>query len=50
MGRIKKIQARGGRVVVLDPRRTETAQQLGEHYFIKPASDAYFLLKIFDIV
>lgn len=50
MGRIKKIQARGGRVVVLDPRRTETAQQLGEHYFIKPASDVYFLSAILNVL
>ncbi len=50
MGRIKKINARGGRVVVLDPRRTETAQQLGEHYFIKPASDVYFLSAILNVL
>ena len=50
MGRIKKIQSRGGRVVVLDPRRTETAQQLGEHYFIKPASDVYFLSAILNVL
>ncbi len=50
MGRIKKIEARGGRVVVLDPRRTETAQQLGEHYFIKPASDVYFLSALLNVL
>jgi len=50
MGRIKKINARGGRVVILDPRRTETAQQLGEHHFIKPASDVYFLSAILNVI
>ena len=50
MGRIKKIQARGGRVVILDPRRTETAQQLGEHHFIKPASDVYFLSAMLNVM
>ncbi|MFO1390928.1 MAG: molybdopterin-dependent oxidoreductase [Agitococcus sp.] len=50
MGRIKKIQARGGRVVILDPRRTETAQQVGEHHFIKPASDVYFLAALLNVL
>ena len=50
MGRIKKIQARGGRVVILDPRRTETAQQVGEHHFIKPASDVYFLAAFLQVL
>lgn len=50
MGRLKKIQARGGRVVVLDPRRTETAQQVGEHHFIKPASDVYFLAALLNVL
>lgn len=50
MGRIKKIQARGGRVVILDPRRTETAQQVGEHHFIKPASDVYFLAALLNVM
>ncbi|HEY0404769.1 MAG TPA: molybdopterin-dependent oxidoreductase, partial [Pyrinomonadaceae bacterium] len=35
-----------GKVVVLDPRRTETARQSSEHFFIKPASDVYLLLAI----
>ncbi|PTQ89988.1 molybdopterin-dependent oxidoreductase [Agitococcus lubricus] len=50
MGRIKGIQQRGGRVVVLDPRRTETAQQVGEHIFIKPASDVYFLAALLHVL
>lgn len=50
MGRLKKIQARGGRVVVLDPRRSETAQQVGEHHFIKPASDVYFLAALLNVL
>ncbi len=41
---LKNIQARGGKVVVIDPRKTETAKAASEHFFIKPASDAFLLL------
>ncbi len=43
-GRIARIRARGGKVVVLDPRRTETARAADEHHFVRPGSDALFLL------
>jgi anaerobic selenocysteine-containing dehydrogenase len=43
--RLEAIKERG-KVVVLDPRRTETARVASEHFFIKPASDVYFLLAI----
>jgi anaerobic selenocysteine-containing dehydrogenase len=42
--RIKAIQARGGRVVVVDPRRTETAKVASEHVFIRPGTDVFFYL------
>lgn len=41
---INAIKERGGRVVVVDPRNTETAKAAGEHLFIKPNSDVYFYL------
>lgn len=41
--RIKAIRKRGGRVVVVDPRRTETAQLADEHLFIRPGTDALLL-------
>ncbi|NND68971.1 MAG: molybdopterin-dependent oxidoreductase [Halioglobus sp.] len=41
--RIKALKARGGRLVVIDPRRTETAQLASEHHFITPGSDALLL-------
>ena len=44
--RIKAIQARGGRVVLIDPRRTETAAVADEHHFIRPGTDALFLMAI----
>ena len=43
-GRLKAIQNRGGKVVVIDPRRTETAQKADQHIFIKPGSDIYLVL------
>ena len=42
--RMKAIQRRGGKVVVIDPRRTETAAKADEHHFIKPERDAFLLL------
>ncbi|MHB2020527.1 MAG: molybdopterin dinucleotide binding domain-containing protein, partial [Candidatus Xenobia bacterium] len=45
-GRLRAIQARGGKVVVLDPRRTRTAQEATEHHFIRPGTDAYVLFAI----
>jgi anaerobic selenocysteine-containing dehydrogenase len=48
--RIKAIRARGGRVVLIDPRRTETAAFADEHHFIRPGTDALLLLAIVDAV
>ena len=45
-GRLKAIQARGGRFVVVDPRRTRTAEHADEHLFIRPGTDAYLLFGI----
>lgn len=42
-GRVKKIQDRGGRVVVIDPRRTETAEVADAHHPIRPGTDAWML-------
>jgi anaerobic selenocysteine-containing dehydrogenase len=42
--RLKAIQARGGKVVVIDPRQTRTAQLADQHFFIKPGMDALLLL------
>jgi anaerobic selenocysteine-containing dehydrogenase len=41
--RLAAIQKRGGRVVVIDPRRTETAAIADEHLFIRPGTDAFLL-------
>jgi anaerobic selenocysteine-containing dehydrogenase len=49
-GRLRAILARGGRVVVIDPRRTETADLAGEHLFIRPGTDAALLLSIVHVL
>jgi anaerobic selenocysteine-containing dehydrogenase len=43
-GKAKALRARGGRMVVIDPRRNETAQAADEHCFIRPGGDVFFLL------
>lgn len=44
--RFKELQKRGGRLVVVDPRRTRTAKVADDHLFIRPGSDVYFLLAL----
>jgi anaerobic selenocysteine-containing dehydrogenase len=46
--RIKALKARGGKLVVVDPRRTETAELASEHFFITPGSDALLLLGLLN--
>jgi len=48
--RLKAIRARGGTVVVVDPRRTETAEIADRHVFMKPGTDALFLLSIIQVL
>lgn len=43
--RLEAIKKRG-KIIVIDPRKTETANFANEHFFIKPATDVYFLLAI----
>lgn len=48
--RIKKFRQRGGQLVVIDPRRTETAELASEHHFIHPGTDVLFLLAVLNTI
>ncbi|MEO7329938.1 MAG: molybdopterin-dependent oxidoreductase, partial [Minicystis sp.] len=41
--RLARVRERGGRVVVIDPRRSETARMADAHHFIRPGTDALLL-------
>lgn len=47
---IREIKNRGGRVVVIDPRKTETAKIAEEHIFIQPGTDVFFYLSFLNEV
>jgi anaerobic selenocysteine-containing dehydrogenase len=49
-GRLRELHARGGRMVVFDPRRTETAKVADEHHFIVPGTDAFALLAMVNVL
>ena len=48
--RLRALKARGGRMVVFDPRRTETAKVADEHHFVRPGTDAFVLLAMLQVV
>lgn len=48
--RLAAIRARGGKVVVIDPRRTETARLADEHVFVRPGSDALLLAAMVHVL
>ena len=50
IGRMKAIQKRGGKIVVVDPRRTRTAKIADKHLFIRPEKDALLLLAMIHCV
>ncbi len=50
MERIRAIRERGGRVVLIDPRRSETAGLVDAHHFIRPGADALLLLALLQVI
>lgn len=49
-GRLERIQARGGTVIVVDPRRSETASKADEHVAIRPGTDAHLLASLVQVM
>lgn len=49
-GRLKAIRDRGGKVVVVDPRRTRTAEVADEHHAIRPGTDALLLFALVEVI
>ena len=48
--KMQAIEARGGKVIIVDPRRSETASKVGEHVFIQPGTDAFLLLAMLAVL
>ena len=48
--RLQEIRARGGRVILIDPRYNETASLADQHLFIRPGTDVLLLLALLHVV
>ena len=48
--RMKAIHERGGKIVVIDPVRTDTAEVATRHHFIRPGTDAAFLIALLNAI
>ncbi len=48
--RFRAIRERGGRIVLVDPRRTESASWCTSHHFIRPGGDAALLLSMLNVI
>jgi anaerobic selenocysteine-containing dehydrogenase len=49
-GRLRALQERGGKIVVVDPRRSRTAELADEHHFIRPGRDAHLLAAVAGVI
>jgi anaerobic selenocysteine-containing dehydrogenase len=48
--RLENIKKRGGKIVLVDPRRTETASIASEHHFVRPGTDVFLLLAMLEVI
>lgn len=48
--RLKSLKERGGKLITIDPRKTETAQFSDQHIFIRPGQDTYLLLAMIHYI
>ena len=49
-GRLRAIRERGGKVVVIDPRRTRSAADADEHLFVRPGTDPLLLMALVNTI
>jgi anaerobic selenocysteine-containing dehydrogenase len=49
-GRLRAIRERQGKVILIDPRRTETARLADQHIFIRPGTDVLLLLALLNVI
>ena len=49
-GRLRALRALGGKLVVIDPRRSRTAEEADEHHFIRPGTDAQLLFALVNVL
>jgi anaerobic selenocysteine-containing dehydrogenase len=49
-GKLEAIVERGGKVVVVDPKRTKTAEHASEHVPIRPGTDALLLMAMVNVL
>jgi anaerobic selenocysteine-containing dehydrogenase len=49
-GRLRAIRERGGKVILIDPRRNETARLADQHIFIRPGTDVLLLLALLHVI
>jgi anaerobic selenocysteine-containing dehydrogenase len=49
-GRLKAIRSRGGKIVVVDPRRTLTAEAADQHIAVRPGTDALLLAALTHVL
>src|SRR5690349_977928 len=48
--RLQALRQRGGKAILVDPRRNETAKLADQHLFIRPGTDVFLLLALLHVV
>lgn len=48
--RLRALRRRGGRLIVVDPKRTQTAQEADRHFPIRPGADALLLFALIHVL
>jgi len=48
--KLNAIRERGGKCVLIDPRRTESVKYMDEHHFIRPHADSLFLIGVIQTI